>query len=136
MPNYHLRAGFRITYLPEPWTKSEVELGKSNDHAEALEIAAAMARQHYGKRSPIFVRKGRKKIHEIPAGVSYRDPVAAYQATTQVSDKVTSAQYRLGVEIGKLVHAEMQEGMTYEQALSTLHHVRKQVEMLRALATA
>lgn len=37
-------------------------------------------------------------------------------------DCPTSAQYRLGVEIGRLVVAAMREGMTHDEVIATLAH--------------
>jgi len=64
---------FTISYRPEPWTKSEIELDTADDYPTALEIAAQKSREIWGCRSPIFIRLGRKKIHEIPAGSGYTE---------------------------------------------------------------
>lgn len=62
---------FRITYRASAFSRSETELAQADDYATALEIAAAKSREAWGRASPIFIRQGRKKIHEIPAGAGY-----------------------------------------------------------------
>ena len=50
-----------------------------------------------------------------------------------MSDHPTSAQYALGVEIGKLIKAEMDRGMSYDEVISTLRNTLGLIETNRDL---
>lgn len=63
---------FTVSYYPDSFTRSEYVLATLDNHVDAMEAAVANAKMYYGERSPIIVRQGKKKIHEIPRGAGRR----------------------------------------------------------------